>query len=221
MFEELDDELSNQLDHDLGIDDDPNDTTLEELLGEEVKKGNDVSKEDLAKLTWSELGVGRYFWILPVMLVILVLVILVFLLVNKPADDKNPKTSDNEIVVSINDETVKLEVADDDSERTKGLSQRRKLKTGTGMIFIFDDEEIQRFWMKDTKVPLDMIFLDEDHVVVDFIRDAEPCLDYEKDADCVIYESLEVAKYVIEMNAGFVKENKVKIGDKIELPDSL
>ena len=123
------------------------------------------------------------------------------------------KTSD-EILVDNGQKIIKIkvEIADDDLERQQGLMFRSFLEENGGMLFIFDDEKKHDFWMKNTLIPLDMIFINENKKIVD-IKYAQPC---EKDP-CELYEPLESAKYVLEVNGNFTIENSIKIGDKFIL----
>lgn len=105
---------------------------------------------------------------------------------------------------------INVEIADDSNEREKGLMFREKLNENGGMLFVFDDESYQTFWMKNTLIPLDMIFIDGNFNVVD-IKHAVPC----KKEPCALYKSSNPAKYVLEVNENFTEKNNVKIGDKI------
>ncbi len=104
---------------------------------------------------------------------------------------------------------VQIEIADDNEERMKGLMFRENLGENSGMLFIFEDESTQSFWMKNTLIPLDIIFINEGFEIVD-IKNAVPCT-----ADpCRIYSSEKPAKFVLEVNSGFAAKNGISIGDK-------
>ena len=105
---------------------------------------------------------------------------------------------------------INIEIADDNEERVKGLMFREKLDENFGMLFIFDNEEYQTFWMKNTLIPLDMIFIDKNFKIID-IKDAVPC----KEEPCALYKSSKPAKYVLEVNGNFTMKNNIKMGDKI------
>lgn len=107
---------------------------------------------------------------------------------------------------------VNVEIADDNNERINGLMFRKNLDKNSGMLFIFDDETYQTFWMKNTLIPLDIIFIGKDLKIVD-IKYATPC----KEDPCKLYKSPGPAKYVLEVNGNFTIENNVKIDDKITL----
>ena len=107
---------------------------------------------------------------------------------------------------------INAEIADDSQEMAKGLMFRKHLNEDSGMLFIFENEEQQTFWMKNTLIPLDIIFIDKNFKIVD-IRYTIPC---EKDP-CRLYKSTKPAKYVLEMNGNFTSINKIKTGESIIL----
>jgi YVTN family beta-propeller protein len=106
---------------------------------------------------------------------------------------------------------VFVEVPDDREEFARGLMFRKHLPWNAGMLFAFDDEEPRRFWMKNTLIPLDMIFVDSSSKIIDIKENVPPC----KQEECPTYPSKEPAQYVLEVNTGFVQENGVKIGDRL------
>lgn len=111
----------------------------------------------------------------------------------------------------ISTPNIYIKIADDPTEQSKGLMYRNNLESNSGMLFVFDKDEIRSFWMKNTLIPLDMLFIDRDFKIVDIIENAQPC----KTNTCPSYISKQPAKYVLEVNAGFVKENKIDVGDII------
>jgi uncharacterized membrane protein (UPF0127 family) len=104
--------------------------------------------------------------------------------------------------------TMDIEIADTPQKREKGLMHRRSMEDNQSMLFIFDKEERQSFWMKDTHIALDILFINEAKTVVHL---AENCQPYSLKS----IPSFEYALYVFEANAGFAKKNEVKVGDKI------
>lgn len=114
--------------------------------------------------------------------------------------------------VIINGKKILIEIADSEEERSKGLMFRTSLKENSGMLFIFNEPSPKRFWMKNTLIPLDIVFIDENKRII-HVETAQPCtMD-----PCQIYASKESALYVLEVNAGFFERNNIKIGDKIEI----
>jgi uncharacterized membrane protein (UPF0127 family) len=103
--------------------------------------------------------------------------------------------------------TIFLELATTTSEQEQGLSYRKSLANNSGMLFIFPDEEEQDMWMKDMHFSLDMIWFDKNFTVIDIKENATP------ESYPNIFSPRQKAMYVLEVNAGFVAKNKIKIGD--------
>lgn len=91
-----------------------------------------------------------------------------------------------------------VEIADTFEERRKGLMFRESMGESAGMFFVFEVADIKGFWMKNTLIPLDMIFIDEDYKVLNVAKNVQPC----KKDPCESYRSVGPAKYVLEVNAG-------------------
>jgi len=106
---------------------------------------------------------------------------------------------------------VQAEIADTHPNRTKGLMFRKSLGSKKGMLFIFEQECIPSFYMKNVSFPLDMIWFSGDKKVVHIVESAPPCR-----VNCAIYTPDANAKYTLEVNAGFVKKYDVKIGDSVD-----
>ena len=104
-----------------------------------------------------------------------------------------------------------VEVPDDLEEHMRGLMFRQYLPWNAGMLFAFNNEEPRTFWMKNTLIPLDMIFIGDNSEIVDVIENVPPC---EQDP-CPSYPSKEPAQYVLEVNAGFVQQNGIQVGDRL------
>jgi uncharacterized membrane protein (UPF0127 family) len=104
---------------------------------------------------------------------------------------------------------ILLEVVDTEEARVKGLSGRERLPDGRGMLFVFDTEDKYGIWMKDMKFPIDILWLDSEHRIVAVEHVVTPET-YPK----VFYPSVP-ARFVLELPAGFAKENDFKIGDRL------
>ena len=76
--------------------------------------------------------------------------------------------------VELGNQRYAIEIADDDAERARGLMFRDALPTGHGMLFIHDAEEPQAYWMKNTKIPLDILYFDDERKLVAQQRDVPP-----------------------------------------------
>ncbi len=113
------------------------------------------------------------------------------------------KTATTEIPVSV-------EIADSIDEQAIGLMYRTELAADSVMLFVFSEEKQRVFWMKNTKIPLDIIFVDGSGTIVDIKENFEPCVV----SDCEKYYS-EPALYALEVNAGFVAEKEIVVGDSL------
>ncbi|MBC2846684.1 DUF192 domain-containing protein [Winogradskyella flava] len=104
--------------------------------------------------------------------------------------------------------TLDIEIADNDYETQTGLMYRSKLESNNGMLFIFPDVDFRSFYMKNTKIPLDIIYINENKEIVSFQKNAKPF-------DETSLPSEAPAKYVLEINAGLSDEWQLEVGDKI------
>lgn len=107
-----------------------------------------------------------------------------------------------------------VEIADTPEKRTQGLMYQEKLDENKGMLFIFDKEGIYSFWMKNTLIPLDIIWLDENKEVVFMEKNAQPCQN-----ECPAIKPDTKAKYVLEINSGLANKINLKINDKLIFND--
>ena len=103
--------------------------------------------------------------------------------------------------------TVTVEVASTDEQRQKGLMYRKSLPAKQGMLFLLPYPQIVRMWMKNTYIPLDMLFI-RDNQVVALHQNARPL-------DETLITSPDFATAVIEVNAGTVQKYGIKVGDKV------
>ena len=126
----------------------------------------------------------------------------------------NPSLSANE--VKIKGQAFHLEVAKTIPQKSYGLMNRTSLCQNCGMIFVFDFNMTQIFWMKDTLIPLDMVFIDSTGKVTN-IETATPEPNT-PDNQLKLYKSTAPAKYVIELNADTAKKIGLVAGDIIDLP---
>lgn len=107
---------------------------------------------------------------------------------------------------------VAVELARTSRERSKGLMFRKALGPNEGMLFLFDRTEVQKFWMKNTVIPLDMIFIEkvgEDFKVVGVEPNAEPLTTQPRGPDVP-------SRYVLEVNGGWAEAHGVTAGTVVE-----
>ncbi|RNL85636.1 DUF192 domain-containing protein [Sinomicrobium pectinilyticum] len=119
-------------------------------------------------------------------------------------------TKDGELQLYKADSTfikkLEIEIADDEYKIQTGLMYRTAMKENRGMLFIFEDEEPRYFYMKNTNIPLDIIYFDSDKKIVSIRANAEPL--NEKSLP-----SGEPARYVLEINAGLAEKWGLQTGD--------
>ncbi len=108
---------------------------------------------------------------------------------------------------------VRVEIADDDFERARGLMYRTALAENRGMLFVYGAQQKLSFWMKNTLIPLSIAFMDAEGRIVD-IQDMKPL-----DDDPPSYVSAKPAQYALEVNQGFFEKRGVEVGDRAELPE--
>ncbi len=106
--------------------------------------------------------------------------------------------------------TVQVEIADTDATREYGLMNRTSMPLDHGMLFIFDYQTPVSFWMKDTLLPLDMVFLDSNGRIGDIYKNATPLSED-------VYTAKSPSKYVIELNGGYCDMYGIKIGDNVSI----
>ena len=111
-----------------------------------------------------------------------------------------------------------VEVADDDAERAQGLMYRDQLARDRGMLFIHDSEEPQAYWMKNTRIPLDILYFDNARQLVSQQRNVPPCSLGDR---CPPYPSDAPARYVLELNAGEAERLQLQDGARLVFSPSI
>lgn len=104
---------------------------------------------------------------------------------------------------------IDLEIADNDYERQLGLMNRKEMKENEGMIFIFPKQDYQSFWMRNTLISLDMIFVNDQKKIVTIHKNTKTLSDQS-------YPSTAPSMYVVEVLAGFTDKHNIQVGDKID-----
>jgi uncharacterized membrane protein (UPF0127 family) len=103
---------------------------------------------------------------------------------------------------------IDVELAQDESKRELGLMYRDRLSENQGMLFVFDGDDTRAFWMKNTVLSLDMIFVNSKDEIVTIHKNTTP---YSEQS----YVSSKPARFVIEVNAGYTDRHKISVGDRI------
>lgn len=111
--------------------------------------------------------------------------------------------------VCLNNYCFQVEIAKSPIELARGMMFRKNLDQNMGMLFIFEKEGNYPFWMKNTLIPLDIIWINSDSKIIFISKNNLPC----KEINCPSINPNQNAKYVLEINAGMAKEIDLKIGD--------
>ena len=104
---------------------------------------------------------------------------------------------------------VHVEIAADDETRAQGLMYRDRLREHTGMLFFFPENGVYPFWMKNTLIPLDMIWIDEQRRIVKVIPNVQPC----RADPCNSTDPGVPARYVLEVAAGVAAQHQLAAGN--------
>lgn len=108
--------------------------------------------------------------------------------------------------------SIDVELASSPDETARGLMYRRTMPADHGMLFDLKSRKVQTFWMHNTCIPLDMLFVDEDGLVVGILEQVPVLNDDARTVGCP-------SRYVLETNAGYARKHGIKAGQKIKLPD--
>lgn len=149
---------------------------------------------------------------------VLALVAIIFIggYFQKKGGVEKPVTNQREgkVPITIGAKTIYSEVSDNQEKRAKGLSGRTELAGDEGMIFIFDQKDIQPpFWMKGMLIPLDFIWINNGEIV-QLDENVQPPTN---DSNIITITPLSPIDYVLEVNAGYVSQNNLKIKDKVDI----
>jgi hypothetical protein len=107
---------------------------------------------------------------------------------------------------------VHVELAADDELRAQGLMWRDQLAPDRGMLFLFNEDDEHAFWMKNTLIPLDMVWIDKDQRVAAVKYHVPPC----KVANCPSYPPGVPSRYVLEVGGGVAEAHGIKAGDQLK-----
>lgn len=124
-----------------------------------------------------------------------------------PANQASP------LAVELRGEHFSIELATNNTSREHGLMLRTTLAPDHGMLFVFSDTAPRGFWMKNTLIPLDILYFDADRRLVSAQQDVPPC----KADPCPIYPSTGPARYVLELSAGTARRIGVRDGDTLAI----
>lgn len=114
--------------------------------------------------------------------------------------------------IFIRDILINVSIADSTEEREVGLSGISSLPPQEGKLFIFDEEGMYGLWMKNTLIPLDIMWIDENFKIVHIAFNVRP------DSYPTIYNSPVPARFVLEVNAHFAETFRIAVGDQVRIP---
>jgi uncharacterized membrane protein (UPF0127 family) len=138
--------------------------------------------------------------------------VVLFFTLTSSLREKNYRDKDSS--VCFGKKCFLVELAKEEKELRKGLMFRENLDDDSGMLFVFEKEENHPFWMKNTLIPLDIIWIDKEKKVVFIKENAQPC---KEDMECPLINPKRKAKYVLEISGGLSKELNIKTGDSVVL----
>lgn len=145
----------------------------------------------------------KYFWLV---LIIFILIVGVYFIMNSQKKSASPQG-----IVLINNQQFNVEIARTDAERQKGLMGRTSLDINAGMLFVFPSSDIQSFWMKNTLIPLDILWINNGKIIE--ITTLQP----ETPQNTPTYTPKNKANYVLELPAGTAGKYNFKIDDQVEI----
>ena len=136
-----------------------------------------------------------------------------FITNNEPDVEYYTFTKEGELTFTDSLGTLKakidLEIADNDYERQLGLMNRKEMKENEGMLFIFPMQGNQSFWMRNTLISLDMIFINDQKKIVTIHKNTKILSDQS-------YPASQPSMYVVEVLAGYTDKHNIQVGDKID-----
>ncbi|MEM6684416.1 MAG: DUF192 domain-containing protein [Bacteroidota bacterium] len=146
----------------------------------------------------------------------LLCIVVTFVACKESSSNKTVKTADikftkeGELTLTKADDTdivtLDVEFAETNYERETGLMYRKSMEEKQAMLFIFESSRPQSFYMKNTYIPLDIIYLDENKKIVSFQKNAQPLNEQG-------LPSVQPAMYVLEINAGLADKWSLAVGD--------
>lgn len=127
-----------------------------------------------------------------------------------------PSQAGEQATVTLGGREFTVEIARGAREQALGLMYRTSLPADRGMLFVYPDARPRSFWMKNTVIPLDILFFDAEGRLIN-VASATPC----RTDPCPTYGSMGPAQYVLELRAGTAQELDLRPGARLDLPDSL
>lgn len=114
--------------------------------------------------------------------------------------------------VCFDNSCVEVEIATTPEERRIGLMSRTSLSEDGGMLFIFDKERVQKFWMKNMFIPIDIMWIDSKGMIIHIDKNVMPCGEY-----CKPFGPELSAKFALELNGRYADRHNVNVGDIVRM----
>ena len=177
------------------------------MAKKQIKQSEQKSSKHKTKLSLQQIVIG-----------VLALAVIGFFIVNnfitnEPKVEYYTFTKEGELTFTDSLGTLKakidLEIADNDYERQLGLMNRKEMKENEGMLFIFPRQDYQSFWMRNTLISLDIMFVNDQKEIVTIHKNTKILSE-------TSYPSSAPSIYVVETLAGFADRHNIKVGDKID-----
>lgn len=140
-----------------------------------------------------------------IVLIIFIIILSIFLIRNN-----------SEPEVCLEENCFFVELAKTSAEKSKGLMFRESLESDKGMLFIYDSDGEYNFWMKNTLIPLDIIWIDSEGKIVYIEHEAQPCGE-----ECKTIRPQKNARFILEINGGLAEDLGMKLGDKFDFHNIL
>ena len=134
--------------------------------------------------------------------------LLMWVLISLIAFTQSAQARNNRIKLHLNGHAIRAEVARTPAERAKGLMNRRNMGKNDGMLFVFEQPQVVSMWMKNTLIPLSVAFIDEQGRIINIAEMLPETLDS--------HSSLALAKYALEMNAGWFDKHNILAGKSVD-----
>lgn len=126
-----------------------------------------------------------------------------------------PQSTQAPNIIKIDDTEIQVEIAKTNEERQKGLGGKESLAENSGMLFVIPENNKPTFWMKDTLIPLDIIWI-KDNKVAGIEKNVQAQIGVE-DSKLKLYPAPGIVDFVLEVNAGFSEKNNLKINSSVEI----
>ena len=114
--------------------------------------------------------------------------------------------------VCFDDACVEVEITTTQEEMRTGLMNRTSLHEDSGMLFIFDKEYVHKLWMKNMFISIDVIWLNDEGIIIHIDKNVMPCDEY-----CKSFGPESSSKFALEVNGGYVDRHSLNVGDYVRM----